>query len=817
MTTARTTQELQRQENYRVQVAQEVATLLQSGQAPWLNRADSVPAFPYNPASSAKRPYGAMNALWLMLKAQQAGYADPRWLTQEQAEAMGLRSKVGEPLSSVQLQFWQTEKTVEHKNSQTGAVETSRVKLDQPISILYHAINISQLNGRVPDLETRSATPETVARLLIERMAIPVLHDAAYQAPFYSHLKDQIQVAAPQEGKQLEYLASLMPALLQATGHQKRMAREAALMHSAQPNAIEEARVAIGAYFLCSKLGLPYVPPPLASGHAKELARIMQEDKNEVFRIARDANRMVDYLMVHVHAIERDLLEKQAEAHEHAASPNKGKMPMYGVSTNRDEDRVYLRPMTEDERMRAKALGRIRFDPESKLWYVPPDVDRSLFKEFEASGVASVGVNPGVVRLEFEKQCKAAGLIITGEIKAVGEDKTDWQRTKVTNTKHPSRKDGAYILYLNDSKPRGTIMNHLTGEKVNWSYDMPAMTPEQQQKIEEQARRERAKRLREQQELREHVAASCQNHWESISSDGAENQKYLVRKGVGAYGVKVDRNGNLVIPMRDPNGKMWSYQTISPKKDGPKLLAKDGQMSGNFHLVGVDKFDELKAYPAVLFAEGYATGASLHEATGLPVVIVFCADNIEPVLKIAGDLLPKGVEKIVCADNDMYFPERAVENIAAKGIKLNPNDSTSIKIDSGAGPRTVEMKGIRFSDGWVSEGQGKYKLSCEMRNGLVTSITGAYMPQNSGIEMRFNLQNTGVEKAKLAVSKHGGKVLVPAFKETTDRPTDFNDLGKQAGLAEVRQQVAKMVPKLLTIDRNKQNHRSQENSPQLSR
>jgi putative DNA primase/helicase len=39
----------------------------------------------------------------------------------------------------------------------------------------------------------------------------------------------------------------------------------------------------------------------------------------------------------------------------------------------------------------------------------------------------------------------------------------------------------------------------------------------------------------------------------------------------------------------------------------------------------------------VLIAEGYATAASVHEATGRPVVVAFDAHNLKPVAELFRD------------------------------------------------------------------------------------------------------------------------------------------------------------------------------------
>jgi putative DNA primase/helicase len=50
-------------------------------------------------------------------------------------------------------------------------------------------------------------------------------------------------------------------------------------------------------------------------------------------------------------------------------------------------------------------------------------------------------------------------------------------------------------------------------------------------------------------------------------------------------------------------------------------------------------------------SEGWATGATLHEATGLPVVVAFNAGNLLLVAKLIRREYP-AARLVICADND---------------------------------------------------------------------------------------------------------------------------------------------------------------------
>lgn len=148
----------------------------------------------------------------------------------------------------------------------------------------------------------------------------------------------------------------------------------------------------------------------------------------------------------------------------------------------------------------------------------------------------------------------------------------------------------------------------------------------------------------------ERAARAAASAWRKYVPDGASD--YLERKGVAAFGLRFAPSGvgTVAVPMMDTSGKVWGLQIIRGKgrakgkreKDyWPAGLAKQG----HFHLIG--------GIPArlVLIAEGYATAATLHQATGLPVVVAFDAGNLQPVAEAIKHFY-KRVTILVCADDD---------------------------------------------------------------------------------------------------------------------------------------------------------------------
>lgn len=123
---------------------------------------------------------------------------------------------------------------------------------------------------------------------------------------------------------------------------------------------------------------------------------------------------------------------------------------------------------------------------------------------------------------------------------------------------------------------------------------------------------------------------------------------YLQRKGVGSFGIRFAKGGSLVVPVRTIEGVLVGLQFI--QADGAKLFLTGTAKTGAFHLIGAG-LEHLDHLDTVVFAEGYATAATVHAATGYPAVVCFDAGNLLAVMRVWRRRLPN-VACIVAADND---------------------------------------------------------------------------------------------------------------------------------------------------------------------
>jgi putative DNA primase/helicase len=144
--------------------------------------------------------------------------------------------------------------------------------------------------------------------------------------------------------------------------------------------------------------------------------------------------------------------------------------------------------------------------------------------------------------------------------------------------------------------------------------------------MEREANRQRIKALQVQREAEEtanqrSAAAKAAKCWQQATP--CTEHPYLTTKGVKGNGVRIDAAGGLIVPILDTADTLQSLQTISP--NGEKRFLPGGKVKSCYHTIGKPKGGRL------IVCEGYATGASIHEATGEAVTVAFNAGNLKEV------------------------------------------------------------------------------------------------------------------------------------------------------------------------------------------
>ena len=206
-------------------------------------------------------------------------------------------------------------------------------------------------------------------------------------------------------------------------------------------------------------------------------------------------------------------------------------------------------------------------------------------------------------------------------------------RFKVEGDK-PSTQNGWYILF-DDAPYNGKVGSNKTGEKLHWKADIKHSSTVHPLVIKQK----KEQRKLEETEQRKAARNKATDIWNK--SVEVERHFYLENKHVKAFGIR-QNNNSLVVPLRNVDDEIQTLQFINNDK---KFLS-GGSPKGNFHLIG-DKQD------TIVICEGYATGASIHQATKLPIAVAFNANNLLPVAENLKQKYPD-IDFIVAADNDQW-------------------------------------------------------------------------------------------------------------------------------------------------------------------
>lgn len=158
----------------------------------------------------------------------------------------------------------------------------------------------------------------------------------------------------------------------------------------------------------------------------------------------------------------------------------------------------------------------------------------------------------------------------------------------------------------------------------------------------------------------EEAARKAAATW-AASTPASDSNGYLVRKQIKAH-IARERNGQLVVPLLDAEGNIQSVQSITA--DGRKQFLPGGRTKGGRCWLG-DPADA----DTLALAEGFATGASVHEATGWPVCVVFNAGNMPVVASTLAAAHPYA-RFVVTGDDDRHTAGNPGRTKALEAAKL---------------------------------------------------------------------------------------------------------------------------------------------------
>ncbi|ELR4976325.1 DNA primase [Escherichia coli] len=283
----------------------------------------------------------------------------------------------------------------------------------------------------------------------------------------------------------------------------------------------------------------------------------------------------------------------------------------------------------------------VAWDPEKKLWYARAGTELSLLERW-LPRPQELSMDAGDPVTEFAQVLENAGLVIQGLPQMDGAI-----HRVATRDDKKGAKSGAYKAYL-DGRPAGWYRDYRSADDspTNWVFSggeqHDPLARLHLRAFAQQQRDDNARKLQQQYNKQARYARSYINQLPQ-----ATEHEYLTRKGIlAAPGVRLNNKNELVIPFSNSRGEIRSYQRIPATGGKDARILKDSEKTGNWFTFGTPENGR-----PLLFAEGYATAASLHEATGLPVLMTVDAGNMIDVAENARQIWTDS-PFVFCADND---------------------------------------------------------------------------------------------------------------------------------------------------------------------
>lgn len=202
-----------------------------------------------------------------------------------------------------------------------------------------------------------------------------------------------------------------------------------------------------------------------------------------------------------------------------------------------------------------------------------------------------------------------------------------------------------YVLHL-DGRAAGSFGDWKQGIKERWKMagQHKSLTEAERLAFKTQRIRQEVQRKTEEAAKHAKAAKTAMTIWSK--STPAINHPYLIKKRIKPHLSRIYKD-SLVIPIFSATGELVNLQFI--QGDGDKRFLSGGQKAGCFCSIGEDTGEK---YQTVLITEGYATAATLFEATSHFTIVAFDAGNLTAIAKTISAIVPEA-NIIICADNDI--------------------------------------------------------------------------------------------------------------------------------------------------------------------
>ena len=246
---------------------------------------------PQNPVSHVR--YKGGNRIRLIQQVGEKGYQDPRWMTRRHLQEQGYYIKKGEKQTICEKWiFTKKEKYLD----EDGQEKVREVELEKPMVSYFGVFNAEQIKDFPPLVQQEDQELSETMKIGMDCICSSECRiiECAQPEAYYAPGLDKIVLPLRQMFKDEEsYVATVLHEMVHSTGHHSRLNRNIENPFGSIEYAKEELRAELGSMFLKADLGLSMQGEHFQdhSNYLKSWISVLEDDYNELFRAASDAER----------------------------------------------------------------------------------------------------------------------------------------------------------------------------------------------------------------------------------------------------------------------------------------------------------------------------------------------------------------------------------------------------------------------------------------------------------------------------------------------------------------------------------------------
>jgi len=219
------------------------------------------------------------------------------------------------------------------------------------------------------------------------------------------------------------------------------------------------------------------------------------------------------------------------------------------------------------------------------------------------------------------------------------------------------KRNGEFCVYMDD-RPAGWVKDYKNRvEYGTWAFfkagEKTPWTDDEKRAYIKKKEMERAEAQRQKELSRARASAEARKKWDA-ATEPRPGHPYMKKKGLaGTYGER-QLGRDLLVPIMNARGDIINVQSINA--EGEKRFVKGAPVAGGFFVIGGTE-GQGAAAPVqggtsrpVFLCEGFATGATVFEATGRPVAVCWDCGNLSKAAEYLVKMYPG--QLVLAADND---------------------------------------------------------------------------------------------------------------------------------------------------------------------